>query len=90
MDPEVKIAIVDWVDSAGKSGWDDPEAHQKLPPYRCRSVGFLVRNDDTSVIVAQSLTCPTAGYEDRMADSIVIPKAAVQKVEIIGTWTRGG
>lgn len=89
MDPEVKIAMVDWVDSAGKGGWDDPKSHQNLSPYRCRSVGFLVRDDDQTVILAQSITHPMEQYEPRMADSIAIPKCAVQNITIIQTWERG-
>lgn len=80
--------MVDWVDSAGKSGWDEPKAHQDLPPYRCRSVGFLVKDSDGVVIVAQSLTHPMDAYEPRMADSIAIPRCAVQSVEVLHRWER--
>lgn len=89
MDPVVQIVMVDWVDSAGKSGWDDPINHQSLPPYRCRSVGLLVKDSDGILILAQSLTHAMDRYEPRMADSIAIPRAAVYEIKVLHRWKRG-
>jgi hypothetical protein len=70
------IDLVIWVDSFGASGWQSREDYVesvKSTSMLCRSVGFIVFEDDTRLALALSEN--SSGYN---AD-IVIPKVAIKE-----------
>lgn len=71
---------VEWVDSLGLGGWrPKPDVLDEFTPgaLRHRTVGYLVRQDDAGVVLAASYS---EDWDDKIADSIFIPKQAVLKV----------
>lgn len=73
------IAVVDWVDSSWFSvdRWfkaDDPD----LTPMHFRSVGFLIRDDETCVALATDYADDRS--ENPYRDVMVVPRAAVVEI----------
>lgn len=69
------LVWIDWLDSTGGGGWRSIEGLGRAM-LECRSVGFLVHEDDESVTVSASLA--SLGNAD---EPIRIPK-----VSITGRW----
>ena len=47
---------IEWLDSAGYSGWRDQEDIVRLSPYRCRTMCFLVKETEEHVIITHTET----------------------------------
>ena len=69
--------FVTWHDSAHAPGWDPRDLHEGLTPALVHSVGFLLRRDKKSLVLAMS--AQQAG-STRFANSLVIPRACVSSV----------
>lgn len=52
-----KIVIVDWVDSCSfsRQAWRDVEESRRLTPSAVQSVGFLVHQDKSHLVITGSL-----------------------------------
>lgn len=79
-----EIRLVEWTDSTAESGWQLEADRQPLVLSGCRSVGFVLREDDAMVELAQSLDT-THGNVDAV---IGIPKVAVTKSVVLRKGSR--
>lgn len=63
-----------WMDAASVSGWATPgEIDQEASPKACVSVGYIVKDENTYLSLAQTYSADTGG----IADVISIPAAMV-------------
>lgn len=71
----LRVEIVDWIDSNMRTRWDNKEIYLESShdSMACRSVGWVVREDQDRVCLLQSEsdTC--------FAEMITIPKVAITK-----------
>ena len=78
----MNIELVEWIDSAGETGWGRLSAH-RLTYMNCQTVGFVVHETDAEVGLMQS-------HDDQEGDSrgyhnlMVIPKVAITTRRVIG------
>ena len=74
------IVVVDWEDSCHQTGyWDATKAkagNDLHTPLICRDVGFLLRHNRKSVVIAQSYF-PT---EDDLRQLQIIPRKMVRRI----------
>ena len=68
-----RIAEVSWVDSSGHDGWHEEfnEIADKIT-----SVGYVIREDDKQVIIAQAISLTHNPFCSQMS----IPKVAITKI----------
>ena len=67
------VVEVLWVDSTGRGEWHQPEeAAELLDKMDCRSVGYLVSEDERGVVIALG-----AGGLGQYLDSMAIPRQAI-------------
>jgi hypothetical protein len=74
-----KIVRVLWTDSQGHGGWMDVSEAKKDLPLVVESVGYLITDTDDHVTIVQSIT----DEEDRVADSITIPRICIHSVDVL-------
>ena len=82
-----RIVEVEWLDSQSWSGWH-PHAqvvheHSDESDKMCRSVGYLIVDDEHGVTLAQSQTGPRAddGKHPRSwGDTIFVPRSQVKRM----------
>ena len=73
-----KVVLVEWIDSAGCSGWqEDPIT----TPLICQSVGFLVRKSKESITLALSFCDDNCSKP--YGDMIVIPRGCIKKKKVL-------
>ena len=75
-----RVAVL-WHDSAGTPGWATTQEVEDLGMAVCESIGFLIREDDTQIVIALSRTV-TAGMKP-FADFCVIPRCSVQSIKVL-------
>jgi hypothetical protein len=75
----LKRVSVTWVDSAAVGGWQKPEM-VNADPMVCESVGFLVRRDAKSILLALNAAI-SADSSTAYGDYMVIPNCAVKKIK---------
>lgn len=75
MSKQRKAVYVEWVDSMAKGGkvWHH-ENEFEPEDLTCRSLGFIVREDSKSIVIAGHASCA-----DSLAGDINIPKCAITK-----------
>ena len=77
--PIPQIVYLEWIDSASEQGWRGSDEIEKLGDEycHCRSIGFLVKETKTTIILALS----AGAHEDSapFADLMHIPKVAITK-----------
>ena len=71
----MKVLYVEWVDASSNSGWE--KASDIVGIHRCRSVGFLVKEDKTQVVLAACVS------GDECNANIAIPKEWIKKRKVI-------
>ena len=74
---QARAVLVRWTDARGELGWDAVEAAQDMTLAQCVSVGFMVAQDATRVVLCLTLDPETASCNDR----IVIPMGWVSGIE---------
>ena len=68
---------VEWVDSCSNPTWAAVPYHLKNSTIsRCRSIGYVVRNDASQVLLAQSMSNDTTN----IADTIAIPTPCILSI----------
>ena len=72
----MNIEMVEWVDSTGFSGWHKIEDVRVLAALNCRSIGFVVHENDHSVYLSGSLD-GQEGTSLRVMDALAIPKVSI-------------
>ena len=78
-----KIVKVDWVDSCNYRGWRDIDRAKESEPASCISCGILVKVKRGSIGVTHSMN-----DEDGIADTMVIPRKVIQKIEVVATFRK--
>ena len=71
-----EVRYVEWLDSTGLSRWNSLEEASKLVPDPCRTVGFVLKETATEVIIIQSFT-ERLGNEQSADNCICIPRFAI-------------
>ena len=67
------VVEVEWVDSAAHGEWATPdEVHALLDKLTCRSVGYLLHDDERGVLLALG-----AGAVGQYLSTMAIPRAAI-------------
>jgi len=74
-----EVRCVEWVDSACVTGWTSLSDLDDGGISECTTVGFVLREDDTQVLLIQSEDHRHGNLDSVMA----IPKVAVTKSETI-------
>lgn len=75
-----KVVIVRWLDTATAHGWEaieEAKAHQPMPAI---SVGILLQDDSTGVVIAQSLV-----QDGDVNEISAIPRGMIQALSCVGT-----
>lgn len=70
----MRLVHVVWVDAAVSNTWRSQETAAKDLPHECRSVGYVLKNDDQCIVIA-----PHVSGEECNGD-IVIPKVWVRSI----------
>lgn len=79
---KLKKAEVEWLDSSSNHRWGEVEEYIELSgPSLCRSIGYVLVNDERRVVLAQSHSA-----FQHVADTIAIPREVVRKFR----WIRDG
>ncbi len=75
-----RIVEVEWEDAATTHRWHDET--QRPTPSPTRSVGYVTRDDDKAIAVAESLddTKSETTSVSRFGCETVIPRSAIRKV----------
>lgn len=80
-----KIVKVEWEDSCNYSGWRKSPASKSYEPSSCMSCGILVKTKKGSIGVTHSVGDKD---NDEVADTMVISRKAIKKIEVIGKFRR--
>ena len=71
-----KAYMIDWLDSAGISGWANPSSVDDAM-MECQSIGFYVKETDKSITIALSKNM--SGRCVPYSELVSIPKCAIKK-----------
>ena len=74
-----KMVWVKWIDSGGTSRWIDLPAAEKDEYCLVETVGYLVKEDDERITVAQSFD----KANNTVNALLTVPKVAVQEVKFL-------
>jgi hypothetical protein len=74
---DASLVIVEWVDSCINGKWTHEEPN--VAPLSCRSVGFVVHQDENSVIIAPHITVEDGEVGQRCGE-MTIPTCCIKKV----------
>ena len=72
------VLVVDWIDSIISSPWQDRKEflEEGKEAGVCRTVGFLLKDEDGWLTLAQSWT-----KDDSVAGKMIIPQVAITRVQ---------
>ena len=73
-----RLVLIDWRDAAHTGSWS--RGHKEAETDRCQSVGSVLRDDNFTVVIAQSRSL---GDIDVFADALAIPKPCILRVKIL-------
>jgi hypothetical protein len=76
------LVEVEWWDAAGGGGWKPlEEIRREAQVDPCRSVGYVVRDDEDALVICQSVTeRDVEGAEQFANDWVAIPRESVERV----------
>jgi hypothetical protein len=69
-----RLLLVEWEDSVSTGGWRSHEDAAEKGVARCRSVGFVERDDEKGLVLSQ-----TDSDLDNCTDQIAIPKGCIRR-----------
>ena len=78
-----KLVLVEWVDSNGGGGWDEPKTvlrNAEENTLGCETVGWLLAENDRYLLVASSRTTSS---DKQVRDAMQIPRCAVLRVRTL-------
>ena len=78
-----KIVKVEWLDSCNYRGWRDIKGAKEFEPSVCMSCGILVKAKKGCIGVTHSIN-----DTDDIADTMVIPRKVIQKMEVVSTFRK--
>lgn len=76
--PPTAIVEVLWDDAYGRGGWDDLPTYLSMGVAHCRTTGYLLKRDKTSVMIGLS-QCE----DGNINSAIVIPIEWVRKIKVL-------
>lgn len=85
-DKGYRAVHVEWVDSAGRSGWQTSKAAKESGVSLCRSVGWLIDENPKHICIAHSHDIEDGGG---ICDSMSIPRCAIRRVRKLPLWSKG-
>lgn len=77
-----KIAMVEWLDSVGDSGWQVFDANE-TSKLKMISVGYIIERDQDKVVVVPHVQLDPEGLPCGMNGRLVIPMKAVTNIRIL-------
>ena len=78
----IPVLKVEWIDSAGGSGWEVLEDYTSEAVH-VTTYGFLIREDEETISVAQSYAPGTVKGREQINNDITIPKCAISSVCVL-------
>lgn len=75
--PELKMVLVEWIDSSANGRWLTHEAMSTLVLSKCITIGYLMHEDEEKVVVAQSIDI--SEVPPNFNNTMMIPKVAITK-----------
>jgi len=81
----MKLVLITWIDSCSGRGWTDIDAAKKNHGVvRCRSVGWILVEDEEAILLASSLGGSRIDGEPYCANGeMSIPKVAILGIQEI-------
>ena len=72
----MRLVLVEWVDSCSFVGslWIGKDNVEGLDPHSCKSVGWIVKEDDECIVLAASLS------DHEYSGNMCIPKVCITKM----------
>ena len=80
----MKLVLIEWIDSHSGRGWrpfDELEEH--CEPLRCRSVGFVLKETASAVMLVPHVYAEGQGIVRHGCGDLAIPKKAIVKTTIL-------
>jgi hypothetical protein len=74
-----ELRLVDWVDAAHRDGWHDPDDLGDFGISVCRTVGYVLRDNEEEVWLAQSVDIRHGNVDAVMA----IPRRAIDREQTL-------
>ena len=72
---------IEWLDSAGYTGWRDQEEVALLAPYRCRTTAFIVQETEEHLIITHTETYGIdPSFKKMYHDLLLIPRCAIRRL----------
>lgn len=73
----LEIRVIRWVDSTGFNGWKNLEDCEMMEPDPIVSVGFVLAETETKVVLLQSETRRPKPEYNSGGNNLVIPRVAI-------------
>lgn len=77
--PKDRMVKVTWHDASSHVGWMDRKNAAVYSPYVCESIGFLLRNDRSAVVLSMNKNAQT----NKFGDTIDIPRGMVRSIKTL-------
>jgi hypothetical protein len=71
----MKLVLIEWQDSASFDSWTAIDTLRKLLPSGCKTVGFLLEEDETYVTLVGSYA--SNSHNDSACGAMCIPKQCI-------------
>lgn len=75
----MKTVVVTWVDAISDDSWTDIEKAKELQPPVMKTLGYLIHEDDTKVIIAASYD----EENEKVASFYAIPRAWLIEIKVL-------
>ena len=82
MKKDYKIVEVEWIDSCSNDRWMYLE-DLDFTPIHCKSSGYLIKDEDDYIIIANSVGKNDDGECNQCCGMIAIPRAAILNFQVI-------
>lgn len=80
----LRLVMIEWVDSHSSNRWEPIEAVAETAiPLRCFTVGHLVRESKTNIVVVGTISRDENGEIMQATGNISIPKRCVTKKKFL-------
>lgn len=83
------LVLVKWVDSSCDSAWRKTVLALEsavADTLKCETVGWLIAETDTYILVAASRTTDRGDDPEQVADTMQIPRGAVTAIHALATY----
>jgi hypothetical protein len=76
---QYELRYVEWIDSAGTGSWRALKEHAEAAPKLIRTIGWVLRDDADSLVIAQSIDDLNQEEVPYADNSICIPRVAIRE-----------